>query len=238
MPTPYSYSYVVARRLRGPQTFPEIPSCNRCLGEHVTLHGATRHTSAVLILENAGSDLPRPTLTTMLEVQGRDDAQTFQRHYCHTPSNLLQEALTYQWEPPPFHQPAGESSKPDDDDTMDGHQPAGESSKPENDDAMDGDWNSKNKDEVGLRNLATTATSSEKRNGTDQEEVHVGSSAASTSKRHASRNAFRKVAGESCCQFKCVVRKGVLFLLSVLSPWGISSSCQGRMEANLRCVML
>ena len=52
-------------------------------GMHVTVHGATRHTSASLLLYNPDAKMPPPSEATILEVQQRSDADTFRRHY-HT----------------------------------------------------------------------------------------------------------------------------------------------------------
>lgn len=50
-------------------------------GSRVTVHGATRHTSASLLLSNKHSDEKGPSEHVILENQQRSDARVFWKHY-------------------------------------------------------------------------------------------------------------------------------------------------------------
>ena len=71
-------------------------------GMHVTVHGATRHTSASLLLYNPDAKMPPPSEATILEVQQRSDADTFRRHYHHPHDVAVEQAMSYAWVEPPF----------------------------------------------------------------------------------------------------------------------------------------
>ena len=65
-------------------------------GEHVTVHGATRHTNAALLMSSkVGSSELRPEHATVMELQGRTDAKTFARHYSHPSEDQLAGALVF-----------------------------------------------------------------------------------------------------------------------------------------------
>ena len=65
-------------------------------GEHVTVHGATRHTNAALLMSSkGGSSELRPERATVMELQGRTDAKTFARHYSHPSEDQLAGALAF-----------------------------------------------------------------------------------------------------------------------------------------------
>ena len=79
-----------------------IPS-NQYRGSRVTVHGATRHTSSALLLFNKDKpSMQRPAETTILEVQQRADARTWQKHYCHAHDDEVKEALEFGSAPSPF----------------------------------------------------------------------------------------------------------------------------------------
>lgn len=71
-------------------------------GSHVTTHGATRHTSASLLMFNPHLDRAPPSEAAILEVQQRADAHTFQKHYHHVHAQQVAMALSYAWVDPPF----------------------------------------------------------------------------------------------------------------------------------------
>lgn len=57
------------------------------MGSHVTVHGATRHTAAALLM---GGKATEPAI---MEIQQRHDVGTFRRHYCHAQEKDVVEAL-------------------------------------------------------------------------------------------------------------------------------------------------
>ena len=69
---------------------------------HVTLHGATRHSSAALFLENPSSSKDRPSVECILELQNREDRKTFEKHYYHLGQQEMDEALAFGSIPSPF----------------------------------------------------------------------------------------------------------------------------------------
>ena len=69
---------------------------------HVTLHGATRHSSAALFLENPSSSKDRPSVECILELQNREDRKTFEKHYYHLGQQKMDEALAFGSIPSPF----------------------------------------------------------------------------------------------------------------------------------------
>ena len=75
-------------------------------GSHTTLHGATRHTAATLLLFNPGAQQDdRPSEAAILNVQQRLDPTTFRRHYLRCRVSELRSAVEYGavplQEPPP-----------------------------------------------------------------------------------------------------------------------------------------
>ncbi len=71
-------------------------------GMHVTVHGATRHTSAALLLYNPNPERKPPAEATILDVQQRSDVKTFRKHYWHTHNADVEQALSFAWVEPPF----------------------------------------------------------------------------------------------------------------------------------------
>ena len=75
----------------------------RCQGNRVTVHGATRHTSAALLLFKKGaSPAERPCEHVILEIQQRSDARVFRKHYCHADEDEVRAALEFGAAPSPF----------------------------------------------------------------------------------------------------------------------------------------
>ena len=75
----------------------------RCQGNRVTVHGATRHTSAALLLFKKGaSPAERPCEHVILEIQQRSDARVFRKHYCHADEDEVRGALEFGAAPSPF----------------------------------------------------------------------------------------------------------------------------------------
>ena len=65
-------------------------------GSHTTLHGATRHTAATLLLFNPGAQQQkRPSEAAILNVQQRLDPTTFRRHYLHCRVSEVRDAVEY-----------------------------------------------------------------------------------------------------------------------------------------------
>ena len=64
-------------------------------GSRVTVHGATRHTSASLLLSNKHSDEKQPSEPVILEIQQRSDARVFWKHYYHAEEEQVEAALEY-----------------------------------------------------------------------------------------------------------------------------------------------
>ena len=64
-------------------------------GQRVTLHGATRHTSASLLLFNKVCPQAAPSEHVVMEIQQRSDARVFRRHYCHAEEQQVKAALKY-----------------------------------------------------------------------------------------------------------------------------------------------
>ena len=69
-------------------------------GSHVHVHGASRHTSAALLLSSAATcktsdatSSASPCEAVIMEVQQRSDVQTFRRHYWHAQEDQVQSAL-------------------------------------------------------------------------------------------------------------------------------------------------
>lgn len=64
-------------------------------GSHVTVHGATRHTAAALLLAPPEHGKTTPTEHVIMEIQQRHDIKTFRRHYCHAQEDEVAEALEH-----------------------------------------------------------------------------------------------------------------------------------------------
>ncbi|CAE7548448.1 unnamed protein product [Symbiodinium sp. CCMP2592] len=65
-------------------------------GSHTTLHGATRHTAATLLLFNPGAvQQEPPSEAAVLNVQQRVDVSTFRRHYTHCRVSQVRKAVEY-----------------------------------------------------------------------------------------------------------------------------------------------
>ena len=64
-------------------------------GNRVTVHGATRHTSASLLLSNKGSQETQPSEHVILEIQQRTDPRVFWKHYFHPAEEQVKAALEY-----------------------------------------------------------------------------------------------------------------------------------------------
>ena len=64
-------------------------------GSRVTVHGATRHTSASLLLSNKHSDEKGPSEHVILEIQQRSDARVPWKHYYHAEEEQVEAALEY-----------------------------------------------------------------------------------------------------------------------------------------------
>ncbi|CAJ1421011.1 unnamed protein product [Effrenium voratum] len=75
------------------------------IGSHVTVHGATRHTSSALLLSNP-KGTKRPSEHVIMEIQQRHDVGTFRRHYCHAHEEDVVEALQFAAVPVSFSLPA------------------------------------------------------------------------------------------------------------------------------------
>ena len=76
----------------------------RCRGNRVTVHGATRHTSAALLLFNSDKSLEsaKPSQHVIMELQNRSDPRVFLRHYFHAHEEEIQRGLQYGAAPSPF----------------------------------------------------------------------------------------------------------------------------------------
>ena len=83
----------------------------KCKGQRVTVHGATRHTSAALLLFNRDKSLPSPSEHVILEIQQRSDARVLRKHYFHADESEVKEALEYGAAPSPFGKRKSETIK-------------------------------------------------------------------------------------------------------------------------------
>ena len=81
-------------------------------GSHVTVHGATRHTAAALLLAAPKQGIAAPTEHVILEIQQRHDVGTFRRHYCHAQEEEIKEALGHASVPVSFHAEAAGHQNP------------------------------------------------------------------------------------------------------------------------------
>ena len=73
-------------------------------GSHVTVHGATRHTAAALLLSKPTEGTAVPTEHVIMEIQQRHDISTFRRHYCHAQEDEVSKALEHASVPISFHE--------------------------------------------------------------------------------------------------------------------------------------
>ena len=64
-------------------------------GQRVTLHGATRHTAASLLLFNKRRSEAAPSEHVVMEIQQRSDSRVFRKHYCHAEEEQVRSALRY-----------------------------------------------------------------------------------------------------------------------------------------------
>lgn len=64
-------------------------------GSKVTVHGATRHTSASFLLSNKHSDEKQPSEPVILEIQQRPDARAPRNHHCHAEEEQAEAAPEY-----------------------------------------------------------------------------------------------------------------------------------------------
>lgn len=83
----------------------------RFQGNRVTVHGATRHTSAHLLLFNPSSTRTRPSEEVIMEIQQRSDARVLRKHYFHADDSEVKDALEYGSAPSPFKQCDGLTSR-------------------------------------------------------------------------------------------------------------------------------
>ena len=81
-------------------------------GSHVTVHGATRHTAAALLLAAPKEGTAAPTEHVILEIQQRHDVGTFRRHYCHAQEEEIKQALGHASVPVSFHAEAAGHQNP------------------------------------------------------------------------------------------------------------------------------
>ena len=91
-----SVSLALARTLEGMYSLTGKRRWNQTFkGSHVTVHGATRHTSAALLLAAPKQGIVGPTEHVILEIQQRHDVGTFRRHYCHAQEEEITRALDH-----------------------------------------------------------------------------------------------------------------------------------------------
>ena len=67
----------------------------KCLGNRVTVHGATRHTSAALLLFRKDALSKPPSESVIMEIQQRSDPKVFRQHYFHCDESELKDALAF-----------------------------------------------------------------------------------------------------------------------------------------------
>ena len=67
----------------------------KCLGNRVTVHGATRHTSAALLLFRKDTLSKPPSENVIMEIQQRSDPKVFRQHYFHCDESELKDALKF-----------------------------------------------------------------------------------------------------------------------------------------------
>ncbi|CAE7259822.1 unnamed protein product [Symbiodinium sp. CCMP2592] len=62
---------------------------------HITVHGATRHTAAALLLCKTDTGAPGPSEPAIMALQARTDVKTFQKHYVHSQERDLVAAVEH-----------------------------------------------------------------------------------------------------------------------------------------------
>ena len=67
----------------------------KCLGNRVTVHGATRHTSAALLLFRKDALSKPPSESVIMEIQQRSDPKVFRQHYFYCDESELKDALKF-----------------------------------------------------------------------------------------------------------------------------------------------
>ena len=74
----------------------------KCLGNRATVHGATRHTSAALLLFRRGSDVQPPSESVIMEIQQRSGLKVFRQHYYHCDETAVRDGLEFATVSSPF----------------------------------------------------------------------------------------------------------------------------------------
>ena len=74
----------------------------KCRGNRVTVHGATRHTSAALLLFPQHGHAKPPSDSVIMEIQQRSDYRVFREHYFHCDEREVKEGLEFATAPSPF----------------------------------------------------------------------------------------------------------------------------------------
>ena len=85
----------------------------KCLGNRATVHGATRHTSAALLLFRRGSDVQPPSESVIMEIQQRSGLKVFRQHYYHCDETAVRDGLEFATVPSPFKKQTRADSKED-----------------------------------------------------------------------------------------------------------------------------
>lgn len=83
----------------------------KCMGNRVTVHGATRHTSAALLLFHRGSSAQPPSESVIMEIQQRSDLKVFRQHYYHCDEQAVKEGLEFAAVPSPWKKKKENSEK-------------------------------------------------------------------------------------------------------------------------------
>ena len=68
----------------------------------MTVHGATRHTSAALLLFPQHGHAKPPSDSVIMEIQQRSDYRVFRDHYFHCDEREVKEGLEFATAPSPF----------------------------------------------------------------------------------------------------------------------------------------
>ena len=158
-------------------------------GAHVTVHGATRHTAAALMLWSPARDAPRPSDAVILEVQQRRDLRTFKEHYCHVHPQEVKDALVFAWVDPPFGPPSAALS--------DGNNPEASSSAASMCDKNEADTRDSLK-EIAMRDNNEADTCDKK--GTASQVKFCSRNACRKHKRKAGKQAWLHSSQESSAQ--------------------------------------
>ena len=85
-----------------PVLFCSKHDCHKQFQDMRTASGATRHTSAHLLLFNPTSKCKKPSSELSMEIQLRSDYRVFQKHYFHPHETDVKEALEYGSAPSPW----------------------------------------------------------------------------------------------------------------------------------------